>query len=215
MSITDAVLDQQQLFGVPQISTPTIKKGPTARQHTSLGQCPRCTKSRVDQGPTARSIALRALAASALRLIPILGQAQEPPRRPFGAEDTTTIHIRLLNGKTGQPIADKEIFLERNKTRLLSHAEEHDIRTDPSGLAEATVAKTGDILNPIVVDYKSCTPRTKHNDETGKSERFPIAQILTNGVVAHNACSKTAQSPTPGELTLYFRPMNVFERLTD
>ena len=142
-------------------------------------------------------------------------QPEMQQRKPFGAEDTTTIHIRLLNGKTGQPIVEKEIFLERNKTRLMSHAEEHEIKTDAAGIAEATVAKTGDILNPIVVDYKSCTPRTKHDNDTEKSERFPIAQILTNGVVAQNTCGKTTQSPQPGELTLYFRTMNVFERITD
>ena len=136
-------------------------------------------------------------------------------RVPFGADDTTTIHIRLLNGKSGQPIANKEVFLERSKTHLMSHAEEHDIRTDTTGLAEATVAKTGDVLNPIVVDYKSCTPRTKHDGETEKSERFSVSQILSAGIVAQNTCGKATQPPKPGELTLYFRTMNVFERITD
>ena len=142
-------------------------------------------------------------------------QPEMQQRKPFGAEDTTTIHIRLINGKTGQPIADKEIFLERNKTHLMSHAEEHDIKTDASGLAEANVAKNGDILNPIVVDYKSCTPRTKREDDTGRSERFLVTQILSTGIVAQNTCGKATQPPTPGELTLYFRTMNVFEKIAD
>jgi hypothetical protein len=142
-------------------------------------------------------------------------QTDPQQRKPFGAEATTTIHIRLLNGKTGQPIADKEIFLERNKTHLMSHAEEHDIKTDASGIAEATVPSTGDILNPVVVDYKSCTPRTKQSNDTEKAERFAIAQIVSTGVVAQNHCGKTTQAPTPGELTLYFRTMNVLERITD
>ena len=136
-------------------------------------------------------------------------------RKPFGAEATTSIQIRLLNGKTGQPIANKEIFLERSKTHLMSHAEKHDIKTDASGLAEAIVANTGDVLNPIVVDYKSCTPRTKHNNDSAKSEQFPIAQILSVGIVAPNHCGKAPQSPTPGILTLYFRTMNILERITD
>ncbi|GAA3769461.1 hypothetical protein [Terriglobus aquaticus] len=142
-------------------------------------------------------------------------QADTQQRRPFGAEATTTIHIRLLNGKTGQPIADKEIFLERNKQHLMSHAEEHEIKTDTNGLAEATVADKGEILNPIVVDYKSCTPRTKSSIDTDKAERFSIAQILSTGVVAQNRCGKTTEPPTPGQLTLYFRTMNVLERITD
>ena len=146
------------------------------------------------------------------------GTAQETTtqqRRSFGAEDTTTIHIRLLNGKTGQPIADKEIFLDRNKTHLMSHAEDHAIETNANGLAEAIVPKTGDILNPIVIDYKSCTSRTRQGSDTEKSTHFPIAHILSTGVVAQNTCGKATQSPTPGELTLYFRTMNVFERIID
>lgn len=142
-------------------------------------------------------------------------QPEMQQRKPFGAEDTTTIHIRLINGKTGQPIANKQIFLERNQKHLMSHAEEHDIKTDTSGLAEAVVPKAGDVLNPVVVDYRSCTPRARHPDEKDKSERFPISQILSSGVVAQNTCGKTTQSATPGELILYFRTMNVFEKITD
>ena len=142
-------------------------------------------------------------------------QPASQQRQPFGAEDTTTIHIRLINGKTGQPIADKNIFLERNKTHLMSHAEEHEIKTDAGGRAEATVTRAGDVLNPIVVDYRSCTPRTRHDNDSEKSERFPIATILATGVVAQNTCGKRTQTPTPGELVLYFRTMNVFEKITD
>ena len=161
------------------------------------------------------SVALHAQAAQQQSDSAASPQPEVQQRKPFGAEDTTTIHIRLLNGKTGQPIASKEIFLERNKTHLMSHAEEHDIQTDASGLAEATVANTGDVLNPIVIDYKSCTPRTRRPGETEKSERFPVAQILSTGIVAQNTCGKTTQPPTPGELTLYVRTMNVLERITD
>ncbi|MBE7182672.1 MAG: hypothetical protein INR71_15945, partial [Terriglobus roseus] len=52
-------------------------------------------------------------------------------------------------------------------------------------------------------------------NNTEKSERFSVAAILSTGVVAQNQCGKTTESPTPGQLTLYFRTMNVLERITD
>lgn len=162
------------------------------------------------------TLALTVLAQTAQQSPP--SEAQHPAmpsRQAFGAQNTVAIHIRLLNGKTGKPIADKEIFLERSKTHLMSHAEDHDIKTDATGLAEATVDRAGDIQNPIVIDYRSCTPRIRHAGDAEKAQRFPVAQILSTGLVAQNHCGKTTQPATPGELTLYFRTMNVFERMTD
>lgn len=140
--------------------------------------------------------------------------AQEPAHHPFGAENTTTIRILVLDGKTGRPIQNQEIFFDR-KARLLSHAEEKNVRTNEEGRADAVVPASGDMLNPLLVDYRPCMKGVKEAGEKDKVLRLPVAKILSSGLVVPNSCGKVSHAATPGELVLFYREPNAFEKLTD
>lgn len=128
--------------------------------------------------------------------------------------DTVEIHIRLLDGKTGKPVAGKEIFFDR-KARLLSHREEKEVLTDADGVASAVIPATGTLLDPVVVDYVLCTKATPVPNGKGKAVQIAIAPILSTGFIAANRCGHVDRSPAPGELVLYVRSPNLLERMTD
>ncbi len=134
---------------------------------------------------------------------------------PLGGQaQTTEIHIRLLNGKTGTPIGNKQIFFDRT-ARLLSHAEDKDIITGADGVATAIVPTSGYMLDPFVVDLHLCTKAERVSGKKDKVVRFSLPTILTSGMVAFNSCGKLTQAAKPGELVLWVRPMNALERITD
>jgi hypothetical protein len=117
------------------------------------------------------------------------------------------IVIRLLNGKNGHPISDASVNVWLG----------NDI---------SAWQKVPDAKDEIVVDLAGVEPRTirvapnmrmdcrSSNGHSPPGDKIPYSldEILSKGIVGGNVCGKATASPTPGVLTLFFRPMRFYER---
>ena len=122
-----------------------------------------------------------------------------------------TVRIRVLNGRTGKPIAQHWVSPRIEPPR--PHAPKHASTTDINGIVALTVPlHTG--LNAIVGEYPTCRYVPKADRAEGPLT-FPVDQILATGVVEANSCSHRTVAPTPGELTLFVRPLHWWDRLSD
>jgi hypothetical protein len=122
------------------------------------------------------------------------------------AQSDNTIHIRLLDGKTGLPVKASN-YLVRIDHHDTAHNEwvhmDDDgtvIVTLPSGAREMAVKATYDMS---METYINCDAAK----ETGKERDiwYPISQILQAGVVAPNECSQTHYTAKPGEFIFFVR----------
>ena len=121
---------------------------------------------------------------------------------------TVVIHIKLIDGRTGQPIKDERVGLE-------NRADYHEIslRTNQFGIASLNISRDGVILVHNTDRYVYCADERGglvHND-------FKVSQILSTGVVQAivqpNLCGKASDVPRRGELVLFVRPWRPGERI--
>ncbi len=68
--------------------------------------------------------------------------------------------------------------------------------------------------NAIVRTHPTCRQVAKA-DRTSPPVTFPVDEIVTRGMVEKNSCSQVNVAPTPGELTLFVRPLHLWEHLSD
>ena len=122
--------------------------------------------------------------------------------------ETVSIHIRLIDGRTGNPMKNQQIGLEDG-------ADYHDIsaRTNELGIAVLDVKKGGVILTHNTEEYVNCGDERGgliHND-------FKVSQIVSVGIVQPiaqpNRCGKTSAVAKPGELVLFVRPWGWGEKI--
>ena len=114
---------------------------------------------------------------------------------------TVLIHIKLIDGRTGQPIKDEQVGLEnRAGYRDIS------VRTNEFGIASLNISRDAVILVHNTDKYVNCQDEGGgliHND-------FKVSQILSAGVVQAivqpNLCGKASGVPRRGELILFVRP---------
>lgn len=125
---------------------------------------------------------------------------------PLHAQDVNTIHIRLLDGKTGQPVKADNFLV-----RVDHHETVHNDWVQIADDGTVTVTLPGDAKEISVKATYDMSMETYINCETAKEsdkERdtwYPIADILKTGKVASNECSKTNYSAKPGEFTFFVR----------
>lgn len=121
---------------------------------------------------------------------------------------TVVIHIKLIDGRTGQPINDEQVGLE-------DRADYHEIsvRTNLFGIASLTIRRDAIILVHNTDKYVNCGDERGgliHND-------FEVSQILSTGVVQAiaqpNLCGKASAVPKRGELILFVRPWRLGEKI--
>jgi hypothetical protein len=121
-------------------------------------------------------------------------------------QDVKTFHIRLLDGKTGQPVkADN--FLVRIDRHETVHNEWVKIDDDgsvtvtvPNDAKEIAVKATYDMSTEKYINCETAKESDKERDTW-----YPIADILKTGVIAANECSKTNYSAKPGEFVFFVR----------
>jgi len=122
------------------------------------------------------------------------------------AQTENTIHIRLLDGKTGLP-AKASNYLVRIDHHDTTHNEWVHMNDDgtvvvtlPSDAQLIAVKATYDMS---METYINCDAAK----ETGKERDiwYPISQILQAGVVAPNECSQTHYTAKPGEFIFFVR----------
>ena len=121
---------------------------------------------------------------------------------------TVVIHIKLIDGRTGQSIKDEQVGLE-------DRADYHEIsvRTNQFGIASLNIRRDAVILVHNTDKYVNCADERHgliHND-------FQVSQILSTGVVQAieqpNLCGKASGVPKPGELILFVRPWRLGEKI--
>ena len=132
-------------------------------------------------------------------LFPVLSQAQAK---------VTTVRIRVLNGRKGGPVK------QANTTVTITPGGPYTTplsrKTDGAGRFSLLV-EDGAELHILVLRHPTCRTVAKA-DRKKQSVGYSVQQILAHGTVSENGCSKRTVAPTPGELTLFVRPMHWLER---
>ncbi len=126
----------------------------------------------------------------------------------------STLHIRVLNGRKGSPV--KNASATMTVVPIGPYATPLERKTDAQGsfsmLVESDVK--GDVqLRALVLRYPTCRYVPKA-DRKKPPMIYAVHDILTHGIVSDNRCSKRTVAPTPGELTLFVRPLHWWERLS-
>jgi hypothetical protein len=145
-----------------------------------------------------------------------------------------TLEIRLVDGRNGRPMAGAASYV--NVWVGTERKEAIAIPTDGNGVVQLRLTvNTGEInipnpskdrgsivvTNPVVkydeslrinVPYAWCGPGGS-NYSWLMSEHFSTKQMLQQGYVSPNTCGKATASPKPGEVIIFVRPLNLWEKL--
>ncbi len=142
-----------------------------------------------------------------------------------------TLEIKLIDGRNGRPIQNScvNVWIGGAQKDALA------IPSDKDGIAHLRLTSKDDevdtqnhwkacgafgAINPVVkyedfievnVGYVVCEP---HGTDFSWLElkKIPTKQLMQTGVVTANACGKFAASPVPGELIIFVRPLNFWEK---
>jgi hypothetical protein len=122
-------------------------------------------------------------------------------------EVTVTIHIKLIDGRTGKPMGNQQVGLEdRAGYRDIS------VRTNEVGIASLRISENTNILTHHTEDYVNCGDERGglvHND-------FKVSQIVSTGIAQPisqpNLRKKTSAVAEPGEIVLFVRPLRMGEK---
>jgi hypothetical protein len=105
------------------------------------------------------------------------------------------IHIKVINAKTNQPIADERLNVAIRTNQIGSVA----MATDKNGIIEVTTGKDG-IVRVLANMYAECRPRSEIYTN------YSVATILKSGITAGNLCSDANPVAKPGQLILFEIP---------
>jgi hypothetical protein len=128
------------------------------------------------------------------------------------AQAANTIHIRLLDGKTGLPVeaSNYMVRIDRHDT---VHNEWVKINDDgtvtvtlPADAKEIAVKATYELSMATYINCDAAKEKDKERDIW-----YPISQILQSGLVAPNECSKTNYTAKPGEFVFFVRKRTFLE----
>jgi hypothetical protein len=122
------------------------------------------------------------------------------------AQDQNTIHIRLLDGKTGLPV-QADNYLVRVDGDQTVHNEWVHIGDDgsvvvtlPADAKEIAVKATYNMDMDTYIDCAIAKETDKERDVW-----YSISKILQSGLVAPNECSRTRYTAKPGEFVFFVR----------
>lgn len=134
-----------------------------------------------------------------------------------------TVKIKLVNGRDGQPMANKWVDLGIGHiVHMLT------IPTDKDGVASFRL--TNEDAN---VDTSSAKPVVKYSESFRVHAPFALCQprgsdyswlavmkfateeVLEHGVVKANTCSRMTATPVPGEVIIFVRPLSFWEKLKE
>lgn len=130
------------------------------------------------------------------------------------AQSSTSISIRLLDGKTGLPVKASN-FLVRADHNDTVHPEWVKINDDgtvivtiPGDTKEISVKATYDMGMDT---YINCDAAKESDKE--RNIWYSVATILSTGIVAPDECAKTAFKPKPGEFLFFVRKRSWHDNL--
>ena len=122
------------------------------------------------------------------------------------AQSENTIHIRLLDGKTGLPLKASNYLV-----RIDHHDTPHNdwVHMDDDGTVTVTLPSDArEIAIKATYDFSTQTYINCDAAKETDKERdlwYPLAQIMQSGVVAPNECSLTHYTAKPGEFVFFVR----------
>ncbi len=131
------------------------------------------------------------------------------------AQSARTITIRLLDGKTGEPLTPSNIMVR------LDHKEAVNsdwVRQKDDGTAEVTLPGDASVVavhatyDNSMEFYINCD--VGRQKDTASERWYPVSEILTTGIVAPNECSshwngnKLRMEAKPGEFVVFLRRRN-------
>jgi hypothetical protein len=143
------------------------------------------------------------------------------------------IEIKLVNGKSGRPIADACVNVWVGNGRKEAMA----IPTDKNSVAALRLTDNADaihiqdggvcgafgVIDPVVkyadsvrvnVGYVSCEAR-KSDFSWLAITSFATKDLIKHGIVTLNTCGKASASQKPGTLTFFVRPLTFWEKLKE
>jgi hypothetical protein len=120
------------------------------------------------------------------------------------------IRIKVVDGKSGKPVANLEIMF-RTELTTFPHP---SLLTDRDG---EVVVKVGPFTSMALytpsLKYAAClTPTTK--GQAPSSPLYSVADILSKGISMENSCGKRRIDAVPGELLYFVRPWTFWKTLT-
>jgi len=148
------------------------------------------------------------------------------------------IQIKLVDGKTGRPVAGACVGAMMTK----DYRKRVSIPMDKDGIASLRLTQKdnevgsavdtklgcgGDgAINPVFKyadslttytygDHPSCAFPESMPNARYKGIDFSTKDVLEHGVVSANTCSRVTASPQPGEIILFVRPRNFREKVKD
>lgn len=148
--------------------------------------------------------------------------------------EAQTVTIKLVDGRNGRPMAQSHVNVwagnERKmamavltdehgiaRLRLTANAREVDIPSSHSSDVEPVVSdpvlKYDDFIR-INVGYVLCQAGGS-NDSWLAIKQVSTRQLINEGIAMPNACGKAIASPNPGELVIFVRPLNLWEKLKE
>ncbi len=137
-----------------------------------------------------------------------------------------TLHVRLLNGKTGKPLPNAYVNVWVGDQRK----DAVPIVIDSNG--EASLSLTNSASDPQLQAESVHSPTFLYSPEIRVQVGFVLCQVtrqkyswlhitpysttdwVRTGLVTSNACGKSATKPEPGVLTIFARPLSFWETLS-
>jgi hypothetical protein len=146
-----------------------------------------------------------------------------------------TIQIKIVNGQNGHPVVNRCMYVWVGNRSNPSSGPLLETQTDKDGIvslrltredgkisdenqrvtcglvgATAPVAKYGDTVS-IRAGYVLCQPHTPDYSWLAKAD-FSTEEVLQHGIATANTCGKATAAPTPGQVTLFVRPLTWWEK---
>jgi hypothetical protein len=153
---------------------------------------------------------------------------------PVGARAyAQTVQVKVADGRNGKPVIGACVNVWVGSERKDAMA----IPTNESGIARLRLTGKEDdvnisrkwkgcglfgVIDPVVryqdsikvnVGYVLCQPHKSDHSWLTISE-FSTDRIVQDGIVTANSCGSAAALPTPGEIVIFVRPLNWWEKLS-
>lgn len=144
-----------------------------------------------------------------------------------------TINVRIVNGRSGNPISQTcvDVGADQMAHMLAVPTNNHgvaefDMTDDPAklklGKRSLQCGEWGSI-NPVLRHAESFSIHVAYVlCQSSKSDyswlarmTFSTSEVLERGVVTPNSCGKITASPKAGEVTIFVRPLNFWEKLKE
>lgn len=122
------------------------------------------------------------------------------------APDTHSFRIRLLDGRSGNPIAGGHVKLWYDEPTGNGYI----VSTNARGIA-LMPAPIGEPIRILV--HPDSDVDCRHTKPYDPPTAYSMADIAQKGIAAENTCGSLSARTSPGELVLFVRPQRWYDRL--